>query len=187
MGGKVAIIGAGTMGSGIAQSALTAGYDVILMDRHAQAAESGLAKVRAGLDKAVAKGALTAAKKAELSAKIRISEDFSDAKGAVIVIEAIFESIEAKSELFRNLEKYLDKDAVIASNTSSISITRLASGMRHNERLVGLHFFNPVPVMKLVEVVRGKNTSQSAIDKARSFAVGLGKTPVEVNDSPGFV
>lgn len=183
----IAIVGAGTMGSGIAQNALTSGYSVILMDRHAQAAEAGLAKVRAGLDKAVAKGMLTDVKKSGLLAKIRISEDFSDAKDAIVVIEAIFENIEAKSELFKVLEEKINYETVIASNTSSISITKLGSGMQYPERLVGLHFFNPVPLMKLVEVVRGKKTSQQTMEKAKTIATNMGKTPVEVNDSPGFI
>lgn len=183
----VAIVGAGTMGRGIAQVVAEAGCMALLYDADAENLARGHAGVLAAWDKLVAKGRLGATDVATARGRLVAAESLVDLATAELAIEAIFERLEPKLALFAELDALLAPDALLASNTSSLSITRLAAATSRPDRFVGLHFFNPVPVLPLVEVVRGLRTSEATVERAIAFAERLGKTPVVVNDSPGFV
>lgn len=183
----VAILGAGTMGRGIAQSAAQAGFTVRLFDVAPEVLASGHAAALAGIARFEAKGTLTkeAAERAR-AALTRVDDPAAAVEGAALVIEAVPESVEIKRTLFERVEPALHPDAILASNTSSIPIARLAEGLARPGRFLGLHFFNPVPLMKLLEIVVGPATEAAVVEEARAFASRLGKEPVVVEDAPGF-
>ena len=183
----VGIVGAGQMGSGIAQVCAAAGLDVSLVDVSDAAVHRGMAAIAAGLERQVKKGALTADTKAAMLSRIRTATDHGSLEGAGIVIEAATENLELKLRILKQLSETVAPQAVIASNTSSISITQLAGVVTAPERFVGIHFFNPVPLMGLVEVIRGLQTSDETAASAQALAKAVGKTPVLVRNSPGFV
>jgi 3-hydroxybutyryl-CoA dehydrogenase len=185
--GPVVVIGAGTMGGGIAQVCAASGFDVILIDSNAPALARALATITSSLDTLVAKARLTDEHAKASIARITTHSQLTAASPGKIVIEAAFENEEVKVGIFQQLDRLLSADAILASNTSSISITRLAAAVSHPDRVVGMHFFNPVPLMQLVEVVRGLQTSDSVVGAVQSLATKVGKTPVVVNDFPGFV
>ncbi len=184
---RVGVVGAGTMGNGIAHVFARAGYGVMLCDVEQRFLDRGLETIGKNLEREVAKGKIPAADKA--AALGRIEPVLERAKLAVcdFVIEAATEKFEIKAEIFRDLDKVCRPEVILASNTSSISITKLGALTQRAEKVIGMHFFNPVPVMKLVEVIRGLATTDEAFQTVRELAVKLEKTPVEVNDAPGFV
>ena len=184
---SVLVVGAGTMGSGIAQVVAEAGIAALLVDSHAPSLARGMDGIDAAWERAVVKGRRSEEEAANARSRIRAVASLADAAGVDLVIEAIVENVEAKEALFREAAAAVGPGAILASNTSSISITRLAAAVPQPERVVGLHFFNPVPVLPLVEVVRGLGTSDETIARTIAFARRLEKTPVEVNDFPGFV
>jgi 3-hydroxybutyryl-CoA dehydrogenase len=183
----VGVIGSGTMGAGIAQVAATAGHSVFLVDTSLERAESSRDRIASGLRKVVEKGKMTQADADAVLERITPSESLHDLQFAGYVIEAVFESFETKAEILNDLGAILPEDTVVASNTSSISITRLAECFARPELVIGMHFFNPVPVMTLVELIRGRQTSDETAETAREMAKAFGKTPIDVRDSPGFV
>ncbi len=184
---KIAVIGAGTMGNGIAQVFAQSGFDVYLHDVKKEFIERGLANIERNLKRMVDKGKLPS--DVADSAKKRISSglELDGLKDADFVVEAIIEDLATKQELFRELDKLVGPEVVLASNTSSISITKLAATTSRADRFIGMHFMNPVPVMKLVEIIRGIATSDETYELTRGLTEKLGKTAVEVNDAPGFV
>jgi 3-hydroxybutyryl-CoA dehydrogenase len=184
---NIGVIGAGTMGNGIAQVFARAGYSVVLCDVDETFLQRGLAAIGKSLDREVAKGRITAEQKSDDLKKIEATVERSRIGQCQFVVEAASERLEIKLELFRDLDKMCAPEVVLASNTSSISITKLAAATQRPEKVIGMHFFNPVPVMKLVEVVRGLATSDETFQTVRELAIKLEKTPVEVNDAPGFV
>ncbi|CAM5206071.1 3-hydroxybutyryl-CoA dehydrogenase OS=Castellaniella defragrans OX=75697 GN=HNR28_000094 PE=4 SV=1 [Castellaniella defragrans] len=183
----VAVVGAGIMGTGIAQVAAQGGHPVVLLDNRAGAARQALQKLTATLGRLQAKGKFDADQVAAILARITVAEDTAAVAGCGLVIEAIVENAEAKQALLAELEQKVADDCILASNTSSISITRLARGLRHPERVVGMHFFNPVPVMRLVEVVTGLQTTASVAEATAALAASWGKTPVRAKSTPGFI
>ena len=183
----VGVIGSGTMGAGIAQVAAAAGYPVFLVDTSLERAENGRDRIAGSLTKVVEKGKLAQDEADAILQRITPSESLYDLQFADYVIEAVFESFETKAEILNDLGAILPGDTVVASNTSSISITRLAECFARPELVIGMHFFNPVPVLTLVELIRGRQTSDETAAKAREMARAFGKTPIDVRDSPGFV
>jgi 3-hydroxybutyryl-CoA dehydrogenase len=184
---RLGIVGAGTMGAGIAQVAAQAGCTVWLVDAQPGAVERAIERVGEGLQRGVARGTIRAEERAAALARLHRAPDLGALAECELVIEAVSEREPLKREVFRELDAIAPPDTILASNTSSISITRLAAATRRPDRVVGMHFFNPVPVMRLVEVVRGVDTSDATVARVRQLAVALGKTPVEVRDYPGFV
>ncbi len=183
----VAVIGAGTMGHGIAQVAAQAGYAVRLADAVPGAAAKGLERIRRNLDGAVERGKATAADREAALARIEVLDDaIGAARGAGLVVEAAPEDLELKRELFGRLDAVVPEDALLATNTSSLSVAAIAEVTARPGRVLGMHFFNPVHLMKLVEVVRHERTDQAAVDGAVAVARRLGKEPIVVKDSPGF-
>ncbi|MFI8994342.1 3-hydroxyacyl-CoA dehydrogenase family protein [Streptomyces sp. NPDC053542] len=188
MAKKLAVIGAGLMGSGIAQVSAQAGWDVTLRDVTDAALARGKAGIEASYEKFVAKGKLDAAAAEQALARITTTTDMEAAADADIVVEAVFEKIEVKKEIFQTLDKLVGENAVLASNTSAIPITKIAAATSRPERVVGTHFFSPVPMMQLCELVRGYKTSDETLAAAREFAESVGKTCIVVNrDVAGFV
>jgi 3-hydroxybutyryl-CoA dehydrogenase len=184
---RVAVIGAGTMGRGIALVVAQSGIGVTLIDREREIVRRSVDEIRHQLHRAVERGRLDAERAASALGLIDVDTDLQAVSGADLVIEAVPELLELKRDIFRRLDRLAASGTLLASNTSSISITLLASATERPGVVLGLHFFNPVPVMKLVEVVRGARTTEEAIATAVRFAERLGKTPIVVNDSPGFV
>ncbi len=184
---KVGVIGAGTMGNGIAHVFARGGFSVILCDVEQAFLERGLATIIKNLDREVAKNKITAEDKDSALKRITTVTDRSRLADCDFIVEAATEKFEIKTEIFRDLDQLMKPDVILASNTSSISITKLAALTKRPGKVIGMHFFNPVPVMKLVEVIRGLATSQETFETVRKLAVKLEKTPVEVNDAPGFV
>ncbi|MFH0242349.1 3-hydroxyacyl-CoA dehydrogenase family protein [Streptomyces sp. HK10] len=188
MAKKLAVIGAGLMGSGIAQVSAQAGWDVVLRDVTDEALRRGTDGIRASYDKFVSKGKLTAEDADAALGRITATTDLDAASDADIVVEAVFERIDVKQEIFRTLDGLVKDGAVLASNTSAIPITKIAAVTERPERVVGTHFFSPVPMMQLCELVRGYKTSDETLASAREFAEGVGKTCIVVNrDVAGFV
>ena len=175
------------MGSGIAHVFARSGFDVLLCDVEQSVLDKSLARIRTNLSREAAKGKLTAEEVEAAAARIRLTTNRAALAEASFAVEAASERFEIKSELFRSLDTILPKEAILATNTSSISITKLAAQTSRPAQVIGMHFFNPVPVMALVEIIRGLQTDQATYDAVRDLAVRLGKTPIEVNDSPGFV
>ncbi|HEU4561175.1 MAG TPA: 3-hydroxyacyl-CoA dehydrogenase family protein [Longimicrobium sp.] len=185
--GTVAVIGAGTMGHGIAQVSAMAGYRVSLYDPQPGAVEKGLARIGENLDKGVERGKVNAEDAAATRARLLATDAVKDAvAGAWLVIEAAPEQMEIKERIFADVYGFAPEGAVLATNTSSLSVTRIAAATGAPERVIGLHFFNPVHIMKLLEVVRGKETSQATLDTALEYARAIGKEPIVVTDTPGF-
>jgi 3-hydroxybutyryl-CoA dehydrogenase len=184
---RVGVIGAGTMGNGIAHVFARSGYSVMLCDVEQRFLDRALETIGKNLEREVAKGKLTVEEKSESLKRIQTVTDYAELSGYAFVIEAATEKFAIKAEIFRQLDRLTPPEAILASNTSSISITKLAALTKRPGKVIGMHFFNPVPVMKLVEVIRGLATSDETFSAVRELAMKLGKTPVEVNDAPGFV
>jgi 3-hydroxybutyryl-CoA dehydrogenase len=183
----IGVAGSGTMGNGIAHVAARAGFRVVLLDIQMEALNRGLATISKNMDREVAKNKLSAAEKSEALSRIAVTTDISQLAGSDFIIEAVVEEFESKIKVFQALDKAARPHVILASNTSSISITKMASKTQRPDRIIGMHFMNPVPVMNLVEVVRGLPTSDETCKITMNLAGELGKTPVEVNDYPGFV
>jgi 3-hydroxybutyryl-CoA dehydrogenase len=183
----VGVVGAGTMGHGIAHTFLRHGYAVLLHDASPEFLQAGVGKIHKGLERDVEKGRLSTDQKGQAVARLKPTTDVAAFSGVDFAIEAVTENFEVKASVLRALDECCSPDAIFASNTSSISITKLAAVTQRPARFVGLHFFNPVPVMKLVEVVAGLRTSPATIEAAAALATAVGKTPVRANDFPGFV
>ncbi len=184
---KIAVLGAGTMGSGIAQTFASAGYSVALYDLKEEFASAGAARITKGLEKLVAKGKMDEERKNSIVAHITPTADIDALKDVDFVVEAIFEDMQAKTSLFSKLNNICGEDTVFASNTSSLSITEIAVASGRPDKFIGMHFFNPAPVMKLVELISGVFTSQETFDKSKELALAIGKEPVTVTEAPGFV
>lgn len=185
---NITVIGSGTMGNGIAHVFAQFGYSVNLIDINEQALQKAIATISKNIDRQIAKGIVTEADKANTLANIKTSADLkSAAANADLVIEAASENIEVKLKLFKQLDEICSSNTILASNTSSISITQIASVTKRPDKVIGMHFMNPVPVMKLVEVIRGYSTSNEVCSLIMETSKKLKKTPVEVNDYPGFV
>lgn len=184
----IAVIGSGQMGNGIAHVFAQSGFDVCLIDIRPEALEAALATISKNMERQVGKGTLTPEEKAAALGRITAQTDVkTGVSGADLVVEAATENIELKLRIFTDLDQYTKPDCILATNTSSISITRIAAATRRGDKVIGMHFMNPVPVMKLVEVIRGYNTSDDVTRRILELSVRLGKVPVEVNDYPGFV
>ncbi len=184
---KVAVVGAGTMGNGIAHVFAQHGWDTALIDVSQEATDRGLATIQKNLERMVKKGAISRQLSADTLGRIRSSTSLDAAKGVDLAVEAATENPDIKFDIFEDLDRLAPKDAILASNTSSIPIAEIAKQTRRPERVIGMHFMNPVPVMKLVEVIRGPATSSETVEKTVETVKALGKVPVEVNDAPGFV
>lgn len=183
----IGVIGAGTMGNGIAQVCALSGLDVTMLDVSEEALGRGISTITASLDRMVKKEKLRAEEKDLALARIRATVSSQDLRGAGLVVEAATEKFDIKLRILRDIESVVSDDAVIATNTSSISITQLAAVLRRPERCIGMHFFNPVPVMGLLELIRGLQTSNLVHERALAFARAIGKSPITVRNSPGFV
>ncbi|KQM78956.1 3-hydroxybutyryl-CoA dehydrogenase [Xylophilus sp. Leaf220] len=183
----VGIIGAGTMGNGIAQACAVAGVDVVMVDISDAAVQKGVATVAGSLDRLIKKEKLTAADKDAALARIRTSTRYEDLQAAQLVIEAATENYELKLKILKQADALLAPEVIVASNTSSISITKLAAATGRADRFIGMHFFNPVPMMALVEIIRGLQTSDATHDAVKTLAETLGKSPITVKNAPGFV
>jgi len=183
----VGIIGAGTMGNGIAQACAIAGIQVVMVDISEAAVAKGVATVAGSLDRLIKKEKMTEAEKAAALARIQGSTQYEDLKKAQLVIEAATENHELKVKILKQVDALLDASVIVATNTSSISITQLAAVTQRADRFVGMHFFNPVPMMALVEIIRGLQTSDATHDAVHALAQTLGKTPITVKNAPGFV
>lgn len=184
---KVGIVGAGTMGNGIAQACAVSGIQALIMDVNAAALEKGVATVSGSLDRLLKKEKITAEQKAAALANIKTTSTLADLASCDYVIEAATENEALKIKILKDLDAILKPETIIATNTSSISITQLAAATKRADRFIGMHFFNPVPLMALVELIRGLATSDATLATAHAFSVALGKTPITVKNSPGFV
>jgi 3-hydroxybutyryl-CoA dehydrogenase len=184
---RLGVVGAGTMGNGIAHVMARAEFDVVLVEVNEAALERGLATIRTNLDREAAKGKVDPAEVETIFKRVKPARELAALKDCTLAVEAATERFEVKQAIFRELDALLSEDAVLASNTSSISITKLAAGTNRPDKVIGMHFFNPVPVMSLVEVIRGLQTSDTTFQQVHTLALALGKTPVEVNDAAGFV
>ena len=184
---RIAVIGAGTMGNGIAQVCAASGLDVRMIDISQAALDRGLASVDGSLDRLVSRQKLSADDKAATLARIRTATRLEEIADRDIVVEAATENIELKLKIFADLDRFAPPQAILASNTSSISLTRIAAATQRPAQVIGMHFFNPVPVMQLVEIIRALQTSDATFEAVKALSQQIGKSPVEVNNSPGFV
>ena len=184
---KIGVLGTGTMGAGIIQVLAQNGYEVVMRARRESSVEKGLATVKKNLDKMVAKEKMTAEEAEAVFGRITGSTDINIIADADLVIEAATEDMEAKKALFAELDKLCKPETIIATNTSSLSITEIAAATERPDRVIGMHFFNPVPAMKLVEIIKGLTTSEETKNTILELTAALGKTPVEVAEAPGFV
>jgi len=184
---KIAVIGTGTMGHGIALVSAKSGYEVVLQDAKKSALKRGLLKIEEYLTKSLKKGKIAPGEKKKVLSRIRDTLKLNEVKDCDFVIEAIPENIKLKKKLFQALDRLCPKKVIFASNTSTIPIKKLAAVTKRPDKFVGMHFMNPAPIMKLVEVVRGPKTSDKTIKKTKELAKKMGKIPLEVNDRPGFV
>jgi 3-hydroxybutyryl-CoA dehydrogenase len=184
---RVGVVGCGLMGSGIVQVSAAAGIETMVREVDQPTLDKGLGRIRKFLEGGVEKGKLTAEEKDKTLANIKGTTKLEDLAPCELVVEAAIENIAAKREVFSTLDKVVKPDAVLASNTSSLSITEIAAATGHPERVLGLHFFNPVPLMKLVEIIRALPTAEPAFDRAKGFVEQIGKTAVVCKDTPGFV
>jgi 3-hydroxybutyryl-CoA dehydrogenase len=184
---KIGVIGAGTMGHGIALVAAKAGYEILLQDIKEEYVKKGLGAIEKFLDKSIEKGKMNSEDKKHILSRIKGTTKLEDMKDVDLVIEAIVEEIKIKKEVFQKLDGLCKKETVFASNTSTIPITDLASATKRPEQFIGMHFMNPVPMMKLVEVIRGLRTSPQVAAEIKQLAEKMDKTPIEVNDGPGFI
>jgi len=183
----IGIIGAGTMGSGISQVMALSGFDVIIMDVKDEFIQKGMGNIRRGLDKMLEKGKIAPKEKQETIARIRTTTRLEDMATADFVIEAASEVEELKLNIFKKLDKICPKDSILCTNTSSIPITRIASATNRQDKVMGMHFMNPAPVMKLIEIIRGMHTSDETYATVRNLTERIGKIPVESRDRPGFI
>ena len=183
----IGVVGAGTMGNGIAQVAARAGYDVILQDVRDEFIQRGLAAIAKSLQRDVDKERISADEKQRIVGRIRTTTDFLLLSEAAFVVEAVPENLAIKTEVFKALDRITPPDAILASNTSSISITKLAAATNRPDKVIGMHFMNPVPIMKLVEVIRGMATSDETYERVRVLSEKLDKIALDCQDSPGFV
>jgi len=181
------VIGAGTMGNGIAQVAARAGFDVVVRDVAEDFLARGMSAIDKSLQRDVDKERLTTEDKQAIIGRIKTTTDLSSLSDAIIVVEAVTEDLVVKTEVFQALDRIIRAEAILASNTSSISITKLGAATKKADKVIGMHFMNPVPVMKLIEVIRGAATSDATYDKVRALSEKLGKTPLECQDYPGFI
>ena len=184
---NIVVIGGGTMGNGIAHTAAASGFDVTLVDVNDAILQRAVSTITANLQRGVDKGKMTAEERDAIVGRIRPNTDMQSIADADIVIEAILENLEAKTDLFTKLDSITKPECILASNTSSISITKIAAATKRPDKVIGMHFMNPVPVMTLVEVIRGIATSDETWQKVEDLAKRMGKTPIEVNDYPGFI
>ena len=183
----IGVIGAGTMGNGIAQACAVSGYGVVMVDVAQAALDKGLATIGSSLDRLIKKEKLTADGKAQAMALMTTSTRYEDLQGAQLVIEAATENEGLKIKILQHLDGLLAPEVIVATNTSSISVTKLAAATQRADRCIGMHFFNPVPMMALVEIIRGLQTSDATHDAVKALAERLGKTPITVKNAPGFV
>jgi 3-hydroxybutyryl-CoA dehydrogenase len=184
---KVGVVGLGTMGAGIAQVTVQAGVETVAREVTAELGERGRARIDRYLARGVEKGRLDADEKDAALGRLVTTTELADLAGCDLVVEAIIEELDAKRELFRELDAIVPPDAILASNTSALPISEIARATAHPERVVGMHFFNPAPVLQLVEIVRTELASEDAVDRAFAFAERIGKAPIRCNDTPGFV
>ena len=184
---KIFVLGAGTMGAGIVQAFAQKGYEVIVRDIKDEFVERGLAGINKSLSKLVSKGKMTDETKEDILSRISGTTDMNLAADCDLVVEAAIENMKIKKEIFAELDKICKPETILASNTSSLSITEVASATSRPEKVIGMHFFNPAPVMKLVEIIRGMATSQETFDAVKELSLAIGKEPVEVAEAPGFV
>ncbi len=187
MAERIAVVGAGQMGNGIAHVFAQSGFPVSMIDVSQTALDKGRATIEKNLDRQVKKGSLSAEAPPEILGRVSLETELDASSGAALIIEAATENVDLKYKIFGELDRIADPEAILASNTSSISITEIAAKTKRPDKVVGMHFMNPVPVMKLVEIIRGLATSDETTDKVVALSAQLGKTPVEVNDYPGFV
>lgn len=187
MSEKIGVIGAGTMGNGIAQTAAASGFDVVMSDVTSEFVERGLANISKSLDRFVKKETMTEEQKTEVLGRINTTTGLDELKDCSLIVEAATENFDIKKQIFEELDSICAPDAILSSNTSSISITKIAATTKRPDKVIGMHFFNPVPLMKLVEVIRGIATSDETYAKVKDISEKLGKVPVECNDYPGFV
>ena len=183
----IGVIGAGTMGNGIAQTAAKAGFNVVMCDVQQEFVDKGYQNIEKSLDRFIKKETMTEEEKAEVLGRITKTTNLDDLKDCGLVVEAATESFEIKKQIFEKLDQICGPDAILSSNTSSISITKIAATTKRPDKVIGMHFFNPVPLMKLVEVIRGIATSDETYAVVKDISEKLGKVPVECNDSAGFV
>ena len=183
----IGVVGAGQMGSGIAEAALNSGFNVLMRDVTMEAVQKGRLKIVMDFDKRIQKGKMTADEKEAILQRLSTTIKMEDFKNCDFVIEAAVENVPLKWEVFKKLDEVTPKETILASNTSSISITRIALGTQRPDRVIGMHFFNPVPVMKLIEIIRGLATSDEAFRITRELSLKLDKTPLVANDFPGFI
>src|SRR3954452_22385926 len=184
---QIGVIGAGTMGNGIAQTAASNGFDVVMCDVQAKFVERGLTNIGKSLDRFVKKETMTEDEKNNVLGRIKTTTSLDDLAGCLLVVEAATENFDIKKQIFEQLDSICSPDAILSSNTSSISITKIAAVTKRPDKVIGMHFFNPVPLMKLVEVIRGIATSDETYSRVKEISEKLGKVPVECNDYPGFV
>lgn len=184
---KVCVIGAGTMGAGIAQAFAGQGFDVILRDIDSEAVDRGITTIQKNLSRLVEKNRLTQEDSYAIIQRIQGTVDLAPAKDAALVVEAAVENMQIKKSIFAELDQICDADTILATNTSSLSITEVAAATGRPDKVIGMHFFNPAPVMKLVEIIRGITTSDETYEKVQALTGQLGKTAVEVAEAPGFV
>ena len=184
---KIMVVGAGQMGNGIAQVAAQAGYDVVLNDITMELAEKGLNNIKKILSKNVSKGKISEDEKEKILSKITLSDKLDPAKECDLIIEAVIENMDIKAKVFSELDNLAPEHAILASNTSSLPITQIAACTKRPEKVIGMHFMNPVPVMKLVEIINGLETAREVTETIKQVAEKMGKVPVECKDVPGFV
>lgn len=187
MSKSIGVIGAGTMGNGIAQTAANAGFDVVMCDVSDEFVQRGLANIGKSLDRFVKKETMTEEQKSQVLGRIKTTTNMNDLSGCSLIVEAATENFDIKRQIFEKLDQIAGPDTILSSNTSSISITKIAAVTKRPDKVIGMHFFNPVPLMKLVEVIRGIATSDETYNTVKVISEELGKTPVECNDYPGFV
>jgi 3-hydroxybutyryl-CoA dehydrogenase len=183
----IGVIGAGTMGNGIAQTAAAAGYDVLMSDTSKEFVDRGVQSISKSLDRFVKKETITEENKTQILGRIKTSVSLEDLKDCALIVEAATENFEIKKHIFETIDRVAKPDSILSSNTSSISITKIAAVTKRPDKVIGMHFFNPVPLMKLVEVIRGIATSDETYSRVKEISEKLGKVPVECNDYPGFV
>jgi 3-hydroxybutyryl-CoA dehydrogenase len=184
---KIFVLGAGTMGSGIAQTFASKGYEVVLRDIKDEFVDKGLAGIKKNLERLVGKGKITEEHMEEVLSRITGTIDMNLAEDCDLVVEAAVENMEIKKLIFKELDDVCKPETILASNTSSLSITEVGAATNRPGKVIGMHFFNPAPVMKLVEIIKGMATSQETFDKVKEISVAMGKDPVEVEEAPGFV
>ncbi len=187
MAPDIGVIGAGTMGRGIAEAALVSGFSVILLDTTEEIAGRGVLAIKKSLERGVERGRITRESMEDMMGRLAAGADYSLLKDCGVILEAVYEDLDVKSSVLSAVSRVVGPDTLIGTNTSSLSVSKMAKAVVSPERFVGIHFFNPVPVMKLVEIVPGESTSAGTLKRARDVAESMGKTPVVVKESPGFV